>query len=83
MAGLDPDVVVDLVCFSLESATALVERLRGEVGHLLHCGTLWRYGPSNRLPISETTGTPPVGEYGIHKDRIARMLKEETASRAW
>ena len=30
VAGLNPDVVVDLVCFTLESATALVERLRGE-----------------------------------------------------
>jgi nucleoside-diphosphate-sugar epimerase len=80
VAALNPDAVVDLVCFTLESATALVERLRGEVGHLLHCGTLWRYGPSDKLPISETTGTPPVGEYGIQKDLIARMLKAETAS---
>ena len=80
VAGLAPDAVIDLVCFTLEAATALVERLRGEIGHLLHCGTVWRFGPSDRLPISETTGTPPVGEYGIQKDRIARMLKEETAS---
>jgi nucleoside-diphosphate-sugar epimerase len=80
VAGLAPDAVIDLVCFTLESATALVERLRGEVGHLLHCGTVWRHGPSHKLPISEATGTPPVGEYGIQKDRIARMLKEETAS---
>ena len=80
VAGLNPDVVVDLVCFTLESATALVERLRGEVGHLLHCGSVWRFGPSIKLPISEDTGTPPVGEYGIQKDLIARMLKQETAS---
>lgn len=79
---LEPEAVVDLVCFTLDSATALVERLRGEVAHLLHCGTLWRYGPSRKLPISESTGsgTPPFGEYGIQKDRIARMLKEETAN---
>ncbi|WP_066365615.1 NAD-dependent epimerase/dehydratase family protein [Herbidospora mongoliensis] len=79
VAGLNPDVVVDLVCFTLESATALVERLRGETGHLLHCGSIWRYGPSDSLPISEDTGTAPAGEYGIQKDRIARMLKQETA----
>jgi nucleoside-diphosphate-sugar epimerase len=82
VAGLRPDVVVDLVCFTLESATSLVERIRGEVGHLLHCGSVWRYGPSRKLPISEHTGSgsKPVGEYGIQKDRIARMLKDETAS---
>jgi nucleoside-diphosphate-sugar epimerase len=80
VAGLAPDVVVDLVCFTLESATALVDSLRGRVGHLLHCGSIWRYGPSHHVPISETSGTAPLGEYGIQKDRIARMLKEETAS---
>ncbi|MEU1473851.1 NAD(P)-dependent oxidoreductase [Streptomyces sp. NPDC005760] len=80
VAGLEPDVVVDLVCFALDSATALVGRLRGTAGHLLHCGSVWRHGPADKVPVSETTGTPPVGEYGIQKDRIARMLKEETAS---
>lgn len=80
VVGLRPDVVVDLVCFTLESATALVERVRGEIGHLLHCGSVWRYGPSHAVPVSAATGTPPIGEYGIEKDRIARMLKEETAS---
>ena len=80
VAGLGPDVVVDLVCFTLESAAALVESLRGRTGHLLHCGSIWRFGPSDKLPITELTGTAPVGEYGIQKDRIARMLKQETAS---
>ncbi|MEV7869983.1 NAD(P)-dependent oxidoreductase [Streptomyces sp. NPDC088124] len=80
VARLRPDVVIDLVCFTLKSAEALVARLRGEVGHLLHCGSLWRYGPSQKLPIAEEAGTEPFGEYGIQKDRIARMLKHETAS---
>ena len=80
VADLRADVVIDLICFTLESATALVERLRGEVGHLLHCGSIWRYGVSHTVPITETTGTPPFGEYGIQKDAIARLLKDETAS---
>ncbi len=32
VAGLGADVVIDLVCFTLDSATALVNRLRGETG---------------------------------------------------
>ncbi|RRR96809.1 NAD-dependent epimerase/dehydratase family protein [Glycomyces terrestris] len=80
VAALRPDAVVDLVCFTPESAAALVERLRGETGHLLHCGTVWRYGVSHRAPIREGEGTPPFGEYGVQKDAIARMLKEETAN---
>jgi nucleoside-diphosphate-sugar epimerase len=80
VAGLQPDVVVDLICFTLESATALVNRLRGQTGHLLHCGSIWRAGPSLKLPMTEENGPPPLGEYGIAKDAIARMLKEETSS---
>ena len=77
---LRADVVVDLLCFTLESATALVDRLRGETAHLVGCGSVWRAGPSTTLPISEENAPPAVGEYGIQKDRIARLLAEETAS---
>ncbi|BCW77386.1 NAD(P)-dependent oxidoreductase [Arthrobacter sp. NicSoilB11] len=82
VSALKPDAVVDLVCFTLESAAALVHRLRGEVGHLLHCGSIWRYGQSLKLPIREglDSAAAPFGDYGIQKNRIALMLKEETAS---
>ena len=80
VAGLDPDVVVDLICFTPSSAAALVDRLRGRAGHLLHCGSIWRSGPSVRVPITEDNGTPPIGEYGIGKAAIAQLLREETAS---
>jgi nucleoside-diphosphate-sugar epimerase len=78
----EPEVVIDLLCFTLESATALVEALRGKVGHLIHCGSVWRYGASWKLPIAEGSDAaePPGDTYGIEKDRIARMLVEETAS---
>lgn len=80
VAELRPEVVIDLICFTLESATALVERLRGQSGHLLHCGSIWRAGPSLKLPVTEENGAPPLGEYGIAKNAIAQMLKEETRS---
>jgi nucleoside-diphosphate-sugar epimerase len=80
VAGLKPDVVIDLICFTLDSATALVERLRGETGHLLYCGSIWRHGPSLKVPITEANGAPPIGEYGIAKAATAQMLQEETRS---
>jgi nucleoside-diphosphate-sugar epimerase len=80
IAGLEPDAVVDLICFTLDSAKALVGALRGHTGHLLSCGSIWRHGPSQKLPIHEDDPTPPFGEYGVGKAEIARMLKEETAS---
>jgi nucleoside-diphosphate-sugar epimerase len=80
VAGLAPDVVIDLICFTLDSATALVQRLRGETGQLLHCGSIWRAGPSQRLPITEDNAPPPFGEYGIAKAAIAQLLQAETRS---
>lgn len=78
VVDLQPDVVIDLVCFALESATALVEGLRGHTDHLIHCGSIWRHGPSQTVPVTEDHGAPPVGEYGIGKAAIAEMLKQET-----
>ncbi|GAA0812878.1 hypothetical protein Sya03_54690 [Spirilliplanes yamanashiensis] len=80
VTALRPDAVVDLICFTPESATALVERLRGHTGHLLHCGSIWRWGPSRRAPMTEDDTTPPIGEYGTAKAAIARLLRDETAT---
>ena len=80
VAGLDPDAVIDLICFRIESVTALVGALRGVAGHLLYCGSTWRAGPSVRLPITEDNAAPPIGEYGIQKAAAVQLLKEETRS---
>ncbi|PSP82897.1 epimerase [Halobacteriales archaeon QH_8_68_33] len=68
----DPDVVVDLICFEPESAESLVESLRGEVQHLLHCGTVWVHGPSDVVPTTEDEPRTrrPLGEYGRKKAAI-------------
>ncbi|NQX13414.1 NAD(P)-dependent oxidoreductase [Microbacteriaceae bacterium VKM Ac-2855] len=75
-----PDAVIDLLSFTLDSTAALVEAIRGRVEHLVHCGSLWRYGPSLKLPISEGQGTPAIDEYGRQKEAIAQYLKRETAA---
>lgn len=77
---LRPDVVVDLVCFTPDSARALVDALRGQVAQLLHCGSIWRWGRSLRLPIVEGAGSPPPDEYGTGKAEIAELLMAETAA---
>ena len=80
LAALGSDVVIDMVCFTLASAAALVECLRGQTGHLLHCGSIWKYGPSLKLPVTEANDSPPVGEYGTQKAAIADLLQDETRS---
>ncbi len=72
--ALGAEVVIDLICFTLQSATQLVEALVGNVQHLIHCGTMWVHGPSERVPTRETQERKPFGTYGINKAEIESYL---------
>lgn len=71
---LQPDVVIDLICFRENSARQLVEALRGHVRHYLFCGTIWVHGPSVEVPTGEEEPRKPFGEYGIQKAAIEACL---------
>jgi nucleoside-diphosphate-sugar epimerase len=77
VASLKPDVVIDMICFTPESARPLVDALRGKVQHFLHCGTIWVHGPSVQVPTKEDQPRKPFGEYGIHKAKIEAFLLYE------
>lgn len=74
---LKPDVVMDMICFTESSARQLVEALRGQVQHFLHCGTIWIYGHSTQVPAREDQPRRPFGEYGIQKAAIEAYLLAE------
>ena len=74
---LKPDVVIDLICFTLPSAQQLVEALRGQVQHLLHCGTIWVHGPSAQVPTTEAQPRHPFGSYGEQKAAIESYLLDQ------
>ena len=74
---LDPDIVIDMICFTLESARHLADALRGRIQHFLHCGTIWVHGPSVAVPTPETAPRKPVGAYGIQKAAIEAFLLGE------
>lgn len=74
---LKPDAVIDLICFTPESARLLVEALRGQVQHLLHCGTIWIHGFSTVVPATEDLPRRPFGEYGVNKAAIEKYLLDE------
>jgi nucleoside-diphosphate-sugar epimerase len=78
IARLDAEVVIDLTCYHLESARSLVEALRGRVGHLLHCGTIWVHGPSVEVPTTEAAPRKAFGDYGQRKAAIEDYLLAET-----
>ncbi|MBM3188930.1 MAG: NAD-dependent epimerase/dehydratase family protein [Chloroflexi bacterium] len=77
IAGLKPDIVIDLICFTSESAQHLAEALRGRVQHLLVCGTIWVHGHSVVVPTTEEQPRRPFGTYGMQKAAIEAYLLNE------
>ena len=80
VASLRPAIVIDMICFTLESARHTVEALRGRVNHYLSCGTIWVHGPSAQVPTPEEQPRQPFGEYGIQKAAIEAYLLEQARS---
>jgi nucleoside-diphosphate-sugar epimerase len=78
IAGLRPDVVIDLICFTPASAWQLAGALRPSRPLLIHCGTIWVHGPALRVPLTEDEPRTPYGEYGTGKAEIEAMLHRET-----
>jgi nucleoside-diphosphate-sugar epimerase len=78
IADLRPDVVVDMVCFTPESAQQLVDGLAGRIELLVHCGTIWVHGPAAAVPVNEDAVRRPFGAYGVGKAAIEELLLRES-----
>ena len=78
IAALEADVIIDLICFTPDSAGQLVDALRGRVRHFIHCGTLWVHGVPRARPYDETAPREPFGDYGTRKAEIERFLLDES-----
>src|SRR5258708_11950032 len=77
VVALQPDVVIDMICFTEASARQMVEALRGQVQHFLHCGTIWIHGPTVQAPTTEEQPRRPFGTYGIQKAAIEAYLLDQ------
>jgi nucleoside-diphosphate-sugar epimerase len=75
--ALRPDAVIDMICFTLDSARQLATALEGQVQHFLHCGTIWVHGPTVQAPLTEEQPRRPFGEYGLQKAAIEAYLLNE------
>jgi nucleoside-diphosphate-sugar epimerase len=72
--SLQAQIVIDLICFDLASAKKLVEAIRGQVKHFLHCGTIWVHGCSTVVPATEDLPRRPIDDYGAKKAQIETFL---------
>ncbi|MFC1738229.1 NAD-dependent epimerase/dehydratase family protein [Planctomycetota bacterium] len=74
----EPDVVIDMICFTLDSAQKLYEPLKAKIKQFLHCGTIWVHGYSEEVPTTEDQSKKPFGEYGIQKAAITEYLLSQS-----
>ena len=79
--ALEPECVIDLTSYTLESTQQLVEALRGRVQQFLHCGTIWVHGPSIEVPVTEEQPRRPISDYGVRKAAIEAWLLDEARRR--
>jgi nucleoside-diphosphate-sugar epimerase len=73
----EPDMVVDIICFTLSSVRQLHAALAGRINHYLCIGTIWTYGHSRIVPTSEHAPKAPFGDYGIQKAAVEAFLLEQ------
>ena len=81
IADLEPDIVIDLICFTKQSAQQLVEAVKGKIKQFLHCGTIWVHGETRAVPTIEEQARYPIGEYGKDKAEVEQYLQDEYAYR--
>ena len=77
MSKVEADVVIDLISYTPEQNRIMVEAFRGRIRQFIHCGTIWVYGASRRVPCKESYPKHPIGDYGKNKARIEEDLIRE------
>lgn len=77
IADLQPDIVVDMIAFDLDSTRHIVEALRGKIEHYLFCSSIWVYGRLTTIPSTEVEPPNSIDSYGQGKaDSEAFQMRE-------
>jgi nucleoside-diphosphate-sugar epimerase len=76
MAKVETEAVVDLITYTQEQNAAMVRAFEGRIRHFIHCGSIWAYGPSLRVPHLEQDPRNPLSSYGRKKAAIENDLMD-------
>lgn len=72
-----PDAVVDVTCFTTQQARHLIASLDGQ--HLVTTGSIWSWGRSTVVPMTEETPKDPLTTYDSGKAALEDfLLREQT-----
>ncbi len=77
IAKQKPEGVVDVTCFTTQQARHLIASLDGQ--HLVATGSIWSWGRSTVLPMTEETPKNPLATYDRNKAALEDfLLREQT-----
>lgn len=76
LAAFECDVVIDLISYNIQQVEMFVNAFGGRIKHFLHCGSIWAYGPANRVPHLEEYPRNPKSQYGKDKTAIENYLMD-------
>ena len=74
LAKIEVDAVIDLYTYTQQQNNIMVEAFKGRISHFIHCGSIWAYGPSLRVPHMEHYPRKPTSDYGKNKTAIENDL---------
>src|SRR5215469_5850318 len=77
IAQLNSEAIIDLTCYTRESARSLLTALRCRAERFLHCGTIWVHGMSVEIPTTEDAPRRPISDYGCRKAAIEEFLHSQ------
>lgn len=78
IAEMHPDVVVDLVNYSISSTKEMVAALKGKIQQYLFCSSCWAHGRAEVLPFDpDAAAKEPLDAYGEDKYASECYLKEQ------
>ncbi|QGJ70585.1 Nucleoside-diphosphate-sugar epimerase [Planctomycetales bacterium 10988] len=81
VAGVEAEIVVDLLCDRVRSAERLATTLRGEVHQYLVCGHTAVYGSCHQPPVAENSPRSPLCDEAEHKLQMEEYLMDEARMR--
>jgi len=76
IAALSADCVIDMICFENSDMEKLIDKLTGNVGHYLVCGSVWMHGKSMCVPTKEEENRQPPDHYGQQKSLMDLTVAE-------
>jgi nucleoside-diphosphate-sugar epimerase len=72
--SFNPDVICDLICYTMPQAMQMAEAAAGNVRHLIQIGSIWAYGYAVSQPTRESDKKNPLDDYGRNKGLIEDYL---------